>query len=316
MNIKQLISKIEDEGWTAYKKNGTYQVEAYGKTFPLVHPFSIYSKLYREEENGDLKYQFLKKMHDMLWPGSLWHFWTERRFKTHCDDWRIITYAGGAGTSKAQPLTSKVATPSGFKLMGDVEIGDIILTPTGTAKIIAVHEQGIKPCYRVSFSDGTFADCAEGHLWTLYSHKDRDKGRSPKTLQVEDIELKRDYSVPFISPIEGISDNLPLPAYCLGVLLGDGHIGKTNISIHVESEEKINGVMPEFCKLWPTGNTRKGHYLPKKLFNILGKLGLRGKLSTQKFIPTKYLYASLEDRLNLFWGLMDTDGCSPDTRYR
>lgn len=101
MNIKQLIAKVEDEGWTAYKKNGTYQVEAYGKVFPLVHPFSIYSKLYREEENGELKYQFLKKMHDMLWPNAIWHFWTERRFRAHCEGWRIITYAGGAGSAKS-----------------------------------------------------------------------------------------------------------------------------------------------------------------------------------------------------------------------
>ena len=38
----------------------------------------------------------------------------------------IIGY-GSAGTGKAQPLTSKVLTPSGWKFMGDVVVGDVVV---------------------------------------------------------------------------------------------------------------------------------------------------------------------------------------------
>lgn len=43
----------------------------------------------------------MKAMHDYLWPDTIWHYWTERRFRAHCEGYSYITYAGGAATTKS-----------------------------------------------------------------------------------------------------------------------------------------------------------------------------------------------------------------------
>lgn len=43
----------------------------------------------------------MKAAHDYLWPDTIWHYWTERRFREHCKGWNYISYAGGASTAKS-----------------------------------------------------------------------------------------------------------------------------------------------------------------------------------------------------------------------
>lgn len=50
----------------------------------------------------------MKKAHDYLWPDSVWHYWTERRFRAHCEGHNYIVYAGGASTGKSY-CAAKVA---------------------------------------------------------------------------------------------------------------------------------------------------------------------------------------------------------------
>lgn len=96
-----LQSLVEKEGWVVTTENGVSTVTAYGNTYPLVHPAAIYLKLFREEKNPELKYQFMKKINDFYWPQTLWHPWSERRFRAHCGGHKYITYAGGAATGKS-----------------------------------------------------------------------------------------------------------------------------------------------------------------------------------------------------------------------
>ncbi len=68
------------------------------------------------------------------------------------------------------------------------------------------------------------------------------------------------------------------------------------------------------CKKHTVINDNKYEYLDSKLFSshpmvqLIGELGLHGKHAWEKFIPKQYLYAALEDRIELLKGLMDTDG--------
>ena len=65
----------------------------------------------------------------------------------------ISILTGDPGTGKAQPLTSKVFTPNGYKLMGEIEIGDEVLTLNGKANVIGVYPQGELDIYKISFMD-------------------------------------------------------------------------------------------------------------------------------------------------------------------
>jgi predicted ribonuclease YlaK/intein/homing endonuclease len=51
-----------------------------------------------------------------------------------------------------------------------------------------------------------------------------------------------------------------------------------------------------------------GDYSHHPAKNIFNKLGLAGKCAHEKFIPSIYKYNSIENRVNLLRGLMDTDG--------
>ena len=96
VTIRELIEK---EGWECDDR----KVRVYGLEFPIVHPVGIHLKLYRSSENPEIKFQHLKAAHDYLWPDEVdtWNYWSERRFRTHCEGWDTIGYAGGAGTGKS-----------------------------------------------------------------------------------------------------------------------------------------------------------------------------------------------------------------------
>lgn len=94
---------IKQEGWEIIREDGQVLVLAYGEKFKLNHPFSIYAKLYRQSKNPKLKYEYLKKMHDYAWPQDIpsWHYWTEERFREHCEGWNYMGWAAGASTTKS-----------------------------------------------------------------------------------------------------------------------------------------------------------------------------------------------------------------------
>ena len=78
------------------------------------------------------------------------------------------TLGGYAGTGKAQPLSSLIATPKGFVRMGDIKAKHEVCTPSGRiAKVTKVFPQGIKQIFRVSFYDGNSVECCQDHLWKI-----------------------------------------------------------------------------------------------------------------------------------------------------
>ena len=52
-----------------------------------------------------------------------------------------------------------------------------------------------------------------------------------------------------------------------------------------------------------------------KFNEVIESLGLSNKRSDEKFIPSIYLYASINDRVQLLQGLIDTDGNCTGSAY-
>ena len=90
---------------------------------------------------------------------------------------------GHSDTGKSQPLSSKILTPTGWKLMGDIQIGDIIMDTDGTTQqVLNIFPQGIRPVYKVTMKDGGVTYCDEEHLWTVYiDHENGDVQRAGMT---------------------------------------------------------------------------------------------------------------------------------------
>lgn len=249
----------------------------------------------------------------------------------------LLTISMPPGTGKAQPLWSKVLTPNGFVSMGDLKVGDDIITNKGArAKITHIFPQGVKDYYKISFNDGTVTWCTEEHLWTVQTRDDRNKKRHGKNGKYRTITTKemmnnllvengsrKNYSIDYIKPVEFTKQDLPLHPYVLGVLLGDGCISNGNLSITNQDKEVINKVrrlLPDSDTLYKQNDllyrikrkvekrNEKGHLLSTETKRILTEIGLYGCKSNSKFIPMIYIRSSIGDRVDLLQGLMDTDG--------
>jgi hypothetical protein len=128
------------------------------------------------------------------------------------------------------------------------------------------------------------------------------------------------WQIPIVKPIEFNSNELELNPYLLGLILGDGGITQKGVSFTTEDVEIVNyikPILPENSQITENKNSKYGYRLTKKtghtnpIIQILKELNLMGCGSHNKFIPTKYKYSSINDRLEILKGLMDTDGtCS------
>lgn len=220
------------------------------------------------------------------------------------------------GSGKASRHSAKVWTPDGYKLMGDIQVGDLVLTPDGkSVKVLAKYPQGKVKIFRVSFSDGSFTDVTEDHLWEISRWKSHEIiSEILPTSQIKDnLTINKGkswrYSIPLVEDVNFSPREVSIDPYLMGLLIGDGcfrhnsAIGFTNIESDIISYVETNG----FKKV-PSSKYDYRRY-DKGFEDLVSSYNLLGKLSNDKFVPTDYLYNTREVRLATLKGLMDTDGC-------
>ena len=245
------------------------------------------------------------------------------------------------GTGKAQPLDSMVLTPTGYVKMRDVYIGQEVIDGLGERTVITdIFPQGVKPIYKVTFSDRTSVFCSSEHLWKVGEYNAHKKCVEWKVKSVEEIiesgirkkhsntETRLKYRIPL--PCIKFSDsNLDVDPYLMGVLLGDGALTDKTVSIANPEQDiidkvalclqgtdyelhKVNQKNLERCPIYnivqkeikPTNQFMENNSFREKYLN---KYGICEK-SVNKHIPSEYLYTSVENRIKLLQGLFDTDG--------
>ena len=237
-----------------------------------------------------------------------------------------ICLSGLSGSGKAQPLTEPVLTPTGWRCIGDLAVGDPVCMPDGSAAPVkAVFQRGMLPVYAVTTSDGRTIKCCSDHLWLTQSPADRSakrRGEVKSLKQIVEVGLldangKHNNWLPMTAPVTMLSEGpRPLDPYLLGVLLGDGNFTQGSVSI----SQPDDGVRNEISKVLPFGiDLREQDSLTYFLRRTapsganpaavaLETLGLRGKHSYDKFVPKQYLYSPISVRTRLLAGLLDTDG--------
>jgi superfamily II DNA or RNA helicase len=238
------------------------------------------------------------------------------------------------GLGKEQNVDSKLLSHNGWIRMGDVKLGDKLIGSNGKpCNVIGVYPQGKKDIYRVWFNDYTYTDCGEEHLWAItkptrlwYHSKKSINKKSPykiRTLrQIMDEGLSwkngnRKHYIPIVEPIEFEKKELLIHPYLLGCLLGDGTLVAKYGTQFTTSEPKLidllNGVMFSGNTLTKLKNQyqysiKSNDSKINRFSRELKKLGLQGTNSYTKFIPYDYKFASIEQRLDVLKGLLDTDG--------
>lgn len=234
----------------------------------------------------------------------------------------------GLKVGKAQPNTCKVYTPEGYKLMGEIKIGDEVLGSDGKKQnVLGVYPQGEIDYYKVEFSDNTHTYCSKDHLWAVESLKQQERNRNSgnKEYQVKSLlEIMKNYQrgngalnyrIPKTKAVHFDYKEMIIDPYVLGIMIGDGCLSN-NFRVSTADDEVLEQMSLRLGKGYQFTKYPKYDYYIKDVLhpnrNLLkeqfNELGLLGKKSDTKFIPKEYLYSSIEDRKNLLRGLIDSDG--------
>lgn len=181
-----------------------------------------------------------------------------------CRDDEILL-SGPAGTGKAQPLTSTVWTPAGPKLMGEIRVGDEVLTPDGGhAEVVDIPFRDTDTVYRVGFSDGTSVECTGNHLWRV-GYRDSCNRQHEAILPLREIaanlrhrrEGRPRFWIPLTQPVAFPEKSVPIPPYTMGVLLGDGYLRPGEISFTTADPEMAAAVATEVAPLYRLASSAK-----------------------------------------------------------
>ncbi len=91
---------------------------------------------------------------------------------------------GHTESGKDLAVTEQVPTPSGWRTMGDLQVGDYVYAMDGTpTQIIATT--GVftgHRCFRVRFSDGAEIVAGEDHEWLAWAADQYSKGKAPQVV--------------------------------------------------------------------------------------------------------------------------------------
>ncbi len=246
---------------------------------------------------------------------------------------------------KALSLDTPIITPSGWRTIGDLKVGDYVFGADGKpTKITFVSETfHDHDCYEVEFEDGEKIIADAGHIWRVMTKESRravkrkckskkryrndyHKGQGYFNITTEEMAadyvyeradgkgFEYKYRVPMAAPLEFGEKELPVKPYTLGVWLGDG----SSTSPEVTCSDSDLAELREYIE--QDGYQTKVYFKKNRASSIGIGITPRGQenkflsaLKTigvfeNKHIPEIYLRSSIEQRMELLRGLMDTDG--------
>jgi len=185
----------------------------------------------------------------------------------------------------------------------------------------------------VEFSDGSSTRCCDEHLWetTTVGELRLSKRYGLNFSSVKNTKyikntlrygVRHNHMVPFCKPIEFSNiQQFKIKPYTLGCLIGDGGLTGASVTLTTVDDDLLCFVEDElfdsFDNYRHANNngisfrltSRKNDVGANEIKQELKELGLMGCGSYEKFIPKQYIYnASIDDRISLLHGLMDTDG--------
>lgn len=234
-------------------------------------------------------------------------------------DFKQMDFKNVQGHGEPLALDTPIPTPTSWTTMGEIRPGDKVLgrdgRPANVVKVAPVHYD--RPCYRVSFKDGSSIVADGGHRWVA---TDRSlKGRPEKVYTTNEIKALIDkpyangaggyrVAVPLSPRLDLEPIDLLIDPYVLGAWLGDGQTAGAAVCGAPDDLEFISGEFEAAGYTTTKWKTAEGKVdvigMPGGMLAALRAVGV----FANKHIPADYLRASYAQRLSLLQGLMDTDG--------
>lgn len=245
----------------------------------------------------------------------------------------ILGVSTPPGIGKALANDTPVLTRNGWKNHGDLVVGDEVIGMDGKfKKVIAVHPKCMLDRL-VEFTNGEKIQCHERHEWQYLNRRtstnQRVKPRLDETRDIENLQFhngsepglrghKYLIKLPIRAYVQGEEKKLPLDPYTLGAWLGDGASKRPTIcnnskDIAIINRIVKNGIKMTCCLSHKTTGVLYFNFDIRKQLESIGMCHSRKNCS--KYIPETYLTASVEQRLQLLAGLIDTDGYYRKNKY-
>lgn len=208
---------------------------------------------------------------------------------------QMIVIAARPAMGKALALDTPIPTPQGWTSMGEIQVGDQVLgadgLPTSVTKATEVMEG--RPCFAITFDDGTVIVADAEHQWLTETRAERrstsqaslqlgSRGKVRTTQEIYETvrcntaDERANHSIANTHPLQLPEADLPVAPYTLGAWLGDGASAAARIT---SADAEV-------------------------LQDRLRDLGVL----KNKHIPQQYLRASEKQRRDLLAGLLDSDG--------
>ncbi len=235
-------------------------------------------------------------LHDMVDPESI-----PRLTQAGTIEVAPLAYMRG----RAQPIFTPVLTPEGYRPIGSLQVGDLVIGSNGEpTPVLGVYPQGEKDIYRVTAQDGSSTLACGEHLWTVRTASDRRRNKPWRVLETKEMigNLRGRYELPMLSaPVCLPAREVPMDAYALGLLIGDGCLtGSTTPS---SSAEVVRAA--QILRVRASGDVVT---LERSATAVLCELGLHETRPQVAFVPEFYLHNSADVRLAVLQGLLDSAG--------
>ncbi len=164
---------------------------------------------------------------------------------------RVVDYKGLA-------LDTRLPTPKGWSTMGEIAVGDDVFGTDGRPTRVLIKSQvHERPCYRVTFLDGSSVVCDNVHLWSVVtSHRQRATSSvlDADALHARHRELVaagRRHSM-WVEAGGALESNepvdLPIDPWVLGAWLGDGDCRGGRITVGHQDADDMLALLKEH---WP-----------------------------------------------------------------
>ncbi|MGV8966229.1 MAG: replicative DNA helicase [Cellulomonas sp.] len=246
---------------------------------------------------------------------------------------QMIVLAARPAIGKALALDTVLPTPTGWTTMGEVRVGDALLAADGTTTLVvgATDVMVDRPCYEVTFDDGSVLIADALHEWSTTTRASRRTAGAPAeirtteeiaaTVRCATAERRANHAVRIAMPLALPEATLPLDPYALGVWLGEGNSASARfaaadpeIAMRIEGRGLVAREVtspPGEARLYALQFPPLDPIVPESCHRDHGTVAgvLRGlEVLNNKHIPLAYLRASESQRRALLAGLLDTDG--------
>lgn len=243
-----------------------------------------------------------------------------------------VLIADDMGLGKESAWHTPCLTPSGWRKIGDLKVGDQVINADGTASTVTgVFPQGMKAIYEVEFSDGVKTNCGIEHLWEVRDDNMAQRGRGWKVMTLGEmmkrgLQLKsgaNKFEIPqFPGHLETHGAAPKIDGWLLGQLIGNGFTGGPEGSISIASNASDADVVSRLESHGGIKATSSSEGCAQRRFPIhsagrlsdeLRRLNVACK-SKEKSLHQSLLIAPWTYRVELLQGLMDADGSNNKNR--